>query len=374
MRKYAARSPERDRGLGRLGQKKVFFSKAAAVLVALASYTACGTPPTPDAGVDSGADAGRAMDAASSDASVPEGGTPFTATMPIPDSQTIYCIDSDSFDTACPSEGEALYGQDGNYRVNLPSYDTSTPGVVTEQVSGLMWQRNNPAYMTWAEADAHCEALTLASFTDWRLPTMIELLTLVDYGGQPPIDPVFEGTAIGSTPSLDYHWTSSGNPLFLVFFATGTVERSSALDFPRAFRCVRRAVARAEPPTRYSIFEGVVRDNVTGLLWQQPFDPTARTWAEALSYCEGLSLGGFASWRLPNVKELASLVAEDVVNPAIDSNAFPDTPFADEYYDSFLSSTPFVGLVRTDWYVSFANGISARENEVTSGFRVRCVQ
>ena len=55
--------------------------------------------------------------------------------------------------------------------------------------------------------------------------------------------------------------------------------------------------------------DGTVTDNRTGLIWQQG-EPGAMTWNSALTYCEGLSLAGSTDWRLPNIKELESLVDE----------------------------------------------------------------
>ena len=72
---------------------------------------------------------------------------------------------------------------------------------------------------------------------------------------------------------------------------------------------------------------GTVSDSVTGLMWQQgdgQNDDGGRTWEEALGYCENLSLGGHSDWRLPNVRELETLVAWDRYDPAIDTMYFPE--------------------------------------------------
>ena len=63
---------------------------------------------------------------------------------------------------------------------------------------------------------------------------------------------------------------------------------------------------------------GIVRDNVTGLEWQQDTAPGTYTWQEALDYCDGLSLGSHDDWRLPTLQELSSLVDSSRINPAID--------------------------------------------------------
>jgi hypothetical protein len=92
--------------------------------------------------------------------------------------------------------------------------------------------------------------------------------------------------------------------------------------------------------------EPVVIDSVTGLVWQgctaglsgRDCDGGAvlvRYWADWLGYCEGLSWAGKTDWRLPNWKELRSIVDTRQSNPAIDAAAFPGTP-SDRVY---LSST-----------------------------------
>ena len=70
--------------------------------------------------------------------------------------------------------------------------------------------------------------------------------------------------------------------------------------------------------------DGTVTDTSTMLIWQQQ-TAGSMTWEAAISYCEGLSLGGHDDWRLPNTNELQSLVDYTRYYPAIDTAAFPDT-------------------------------------------------
>ena len=55
-----------------------------------------------------------------------------------------------------------------------------------------------------------------------------------------------------------------------------------------------------------------------GLIWQQADDGKARDWPGALKYCEDLDLAGKSDWRLPNVKELQSVVDYGKNDPALD--------------------------------------------------------
>ena len=54
--------------------------------------------------------------------------------------------------------------------------------------------------------------------------------------------------------------------------------------------------------------DGTVTDRATGLMWQKADDGTARNWEDSLAYAENLQLAGYSDWRLPNQKELHSIV------------------------------------------------------------------
>ena len=68
--------------------------------------------------------------------------------------------------------------------------------------------------------------------------------------------------------------------------------------------------------------DGTVTDKGTALMWQKADDGDTYTWKDALAYCESLTLGGYRDWRLPNIRELKSVVKRDSYNPAIDASVF----------------------------------------------------
>ena len=61
-------------------------------------------------------------------------------TYPIVDTGVTAFYDNDSVMPA-PKPGEPFYGQDAQYRVNPPSYTDNGDGTVTDNVTGLMWQK-----------------------------------------------------------------------------------------------------------------------------------------------------------------------------------------------------------------------------------------
>lgn len=54
-------------------------------------------------------------------------------------------------------------------------------GTITDARTGLIWSAENYGPMTWEEAIEFCKGLMLAGYSDWRLSSIEELLTLVDY-------------------------------------------------------------------------------------------------------------------------------------------------------------------------------------------------
>ena len=57
--------------------------------------------------------------------------------------------------------------------------------------------------------------------------------------------------------------------------------------------------------------DGTITDHMTGLMWQQDPDENVKTWADALTYAAGSTLGDYGNWRVPNVLEMASLFNYD---------------------------------------------------------------
>lgn len=119
-----------------------------------------------------------------------------------------------------------------------------------------------------------------------------------------------------------------------------------------------------------------VKDTVTGLIWQRTVSGTY-TWSSsavagsAQLYCNQLVIGsqGAGSWRLPNVKELSSLVDVTVSSGStIDLVAFPGTPA-----NYFWSSTVYQPSPSLAWVVGF-NGGYVISNSVSSTYYARCVR
>jgi hypothetical protein len=130
----------------------------------------------------------------------------------------------------------------------VDSYDTSSvAGVVIDKVTGLWWQHpidandnqgnNCSGGCTQAQALTYCAHLNLGGHCDWRLPTRIELISIVDITRQ---NPAIDGPAFPGTPAADF-WTASSLPelgAWVVGFAAGGMQIYAQSTLDRV-RCVR---------------------------------------------------------------------------------------------------------------------------------------
>jgi hypothetical protein len=125
--------------------------------------------------------------------------------------------------------------------------------------------------------------------------------------------------------------------------------------------------AQAAPHGRYQVRAESVTDTVTGLTWQKDVGPAPLTWPDASAYCASLAIDA-GGWRMPALKELLTLVDPHQLHPAIDPDAFPNTPHAD-----FWATSAAVFAANNNWIVNFDTGESTALPR-SSLSRVRCVR
>jgi hypothetical protein len=128
----------------------------------------------------------------------------------------------------------------------------------------------------------------------------------------------------------------------------------------------------ASQPSYTDNGDGTITDNRTGLMWLRDASNynsgSAQTWENALSGCESFTYAGYSDWRLPNVRELMSIVNYGVYNPAINTTYFSNTQSS--YY---WSSTTYAGYTTYAWRVHFRNGY-VTNNYKTNSYYVRPVR
>jgi hypothetical protein len=114
------------------------------------------------------------------------------------------------------------------------------PGTVLDTYWGYMWQKEDSGdtQLNWVQANAYCDGLVLAGYSDWRLPEIEALLTIVDYThNNPALSKIF------NPRRSNYYWSSS-TPVYdpvnawFVQFYNGNVD-SYNKTYGYFVRCVR---------------------------------------------------------------------------------------------------------------------------------------
>jgi len=307
-----------------------------------------------------------------------------------------------------PSQGQPFDGQDAQYVGTLPAYRDNGDGTVTDLQTGLMWQQDPGDKMSFDDAVAGAATFNLGGYTDWRLPTIKELYSLIEFNGytgmtaaesRPYLDTdffIFEyGDENAGERFIDAQYCSSTEyvgyvmqneeAVFGVNFADGRIKGYGKTLFgqPKTF-----FVSYVRGNGLYGINDyvdngdGTVTDVATGLMWMQPdsgafgvgpYGDGTLNWEEALDWAENLSYAGHDDWRLPNVKELHSLVdytrAPDVTGTAaIDVNYF-DVSETESYFWSSTTHCDGPAATYGEWgsYVAFGRGLGYMEVPPNSG-------
>jgi len=253
---------------------------------------------------------------------------------------------NNSSEITMPSSGDDFFGQNANYQGNTPEYVDNGDGTVTDMVSGLMWQQTldhngdgNIDYddkLTYAEILALPETCTTGGHTDWRVPTIKEQYSLMMFSGRdvsgyesestegltPFINTDYFGYNYGDTDAgeriIDVQCASTsvsvGNAMQMVFgvnFADGRIKGygTTMMGQEKAFNYL---LVRGNENYGQNSFtengDGTITDVATGLMWMQDDSQTGMNWKDALVYAENFEFADYSDWRLPDAKELQSIV------------------------------------------------------------------
>jgi hypothetical protein len=272
------------------------------------------------------------------------------------------------------------WGEDSDYTINTPSYTDNGNGTITDNVTGLMWQKQDDeeqAY-SWYHATGTphptfnpdsffinvCGSLTLAGYTDWRLPTRGEMMNMAYYETEPAID-----TTYFPVTKINAYWTSTPDAFdqsfaWLMAYG-GSVQRADKQRKRENVRCVRGRKTKEKSYTNNN--DGTITDDGTGLIWQQT-DDEPLSWEASLTYCENLTISRYNDWRLPNIKELNSIVDVTKKPAAI------DTEYFGSWNAPYWTSTTNPGILYPGkWYVDFNDGLTFTAIKYEFAF-VRCVR
>jgi hypothetical protein len=277
---------------------------------------------------------------------------------PVPDTGQTICYDYNQ-EIPCPWPSEPFFGQDADYTCSPHSYTDLGNGIIRDNVTGLEWQKDTaPGTYTWDAALTYCENMALGGNSDWRLPTIKELSTLVD-SSVPYPGPTIDASYFPNTVAASY-LAISPSVAWYVDFGYGYVYKNGKTESDR-YRV--RAVRGGQSNNNFTDNgDGTVTDIDTGLMWQQHTAPEGLlNWQQALAYCENLTLGGHSDWRLPNRAELQTLMNYGMEYPSIDTNYFSST------YDAYWSSTTQANNAVNAWYCGFGDAGGGNIDILTKG-------
>ncbi len=117
--------------------------------------------------------------------------------------------------------------------------------------------------------------------------------------------------------------------------------------------------------------DAVVFDRATGLMWPQDGSKAGANhggrlnWANALIYCNGLNFAGFTDWRLPNIKELQSILNYGATDPCV-YGAWSNFNYVD-HTNCWSSTTVFVNTTRA-WVIHFDAGDKWKTDKTATHF------
>ena len=324
---------------------------------------------------------------------------------------------------ASPSPGDAFYGQDAQFAGHQPTYRDNDDGTVTDLVTGLMWSKspdlngdgviNAEDKLSYTNALASADTLSLAGYDDWRLPSIKEQYSLIMFYGLDPSG--YNGSTEGLVPFINtdyfafgYGDESAGERIIDAQFATSTKYVSTTMNDNETMFGVNFAdgrikgypsgpmPGRTEDKGFYVFYvrgnpdygkndfidnqDGTITDRATGLMWQQGDSQAGMHWKEALEWVQQKNAENFLGhddWRLPNVKELQSIVdytrSPSTSNSAAINPLFLCSVITDEGggkdYPFYWSGTTHANMVNggNACYIAFGRGLGWMEQPPFSG-------
>lgn len=243
-----------------------------------------------------------------------------------------------------PGKADAFYGQDAQHQGLKPSYKDNGNGTITDRNTGLMWEQDPGDKMNYSEAVSGADTFELAGYDDWRLPTIKELYSLILFSG---IDPIAEAKdTSGLTPFIDTDYfkftygdpdagdriidsqyasstkyvstTMNGNKtVFGVNFADGRIKGYPSDPMPGQQEGKKFFILHVRGNTSYGKNnfkdngDQTITDRATGLTWSKTDSGKGMDWQAALEWVQQKNNNnylGYNDWRLPNAKELQSIV------------------------------------------------------------------
>ncbi|MCJ8502239.1 DUF1566 domain-containing protein [Desulfatitalea alkaliphila] len=275
----------------------------------------------------------------------------------------VRCYDADGRDTACRDAGQdAAFGKhEGLWQ---PQRFAVRGDAVHDRITGAVWCRQGDLAhfpLTWEEARdfvARMRARRVDGLDTWQLPSRRLLFSLLSHQSVNPALPaghpfrqVFNG----------YYWSDDTcqrlpDQAWYVHLGGGRVHRGMKHGSYMVWPVAAPSAVPLPAEDRFVVTGRCARDRHTGLMWPLGADRTGKPvdWPGALaavSRCNRERVAGFDDWRLPNIRELESLVDLGAHDPAL----APEHPFA-SVREGYWSSTTSVYEPRYAWVLYLQDG------------------
>ncbi len=297
-----------------------------------------------------------------------------------------------------PNPKEPFFGQDAQHTGTVSKYHISADGLlVTDDATHLTWQQSPDSNsdgtvtpddkLTWPEAQVYpatLNARTYGGYSDWRLPTIKELYSLIRFSGTDPSGPeqtdpipfidtgfftfVYGDKAFGER-IIDSQYASKtvyksggvngGEKIFGVNFADGRIKGYDRYGPEGREKTFYVICVRGNPEYGINDFsdneDGTITDHATGRMWSEADSGLGLNWEEALAWVADANAKqylGYSDWRLPDAKEMQS-IADYTRSPDYTGSAAIDPLF------SCTAITNEAGELDYPWYWTGTTHVSS---------------
>lgn len=240
-----------------------------------------------------------------------------------------------------PSVGDNFYGQDAHYSGNQPSYTDNGDGTITDNNTGLIWTKSFEV-LSYDDAVKKAKKLQSGGYSDWRVPTIKEAYSLILFSGKDISSKNMNKVPSGGVPFIDtgyfeFEYGSNGERVIDTQMLSRTIYKGRTMGGAETVFGVNMADGRikgyplkdhrSKKDKEYTVYfvrgnesygvneftsnGSIVSDKATELMWDKNDSKTSMNWEDALKWIQNKNESnylGYNDWRLPNAKELQSIV------------------------------------------------------------------
>ncbi len=248
-----------------------------------------------------------------------------------------------------PQQGEPYYGQEPQFNLKNSSYTDNGDGTISDNITGLMWTKSPDINgdnvidysdkISFSTAPVVAETLSIGEYDDWRVPSIKEIYSLMDFTGKDPSG--WSGSDVSQlTPFIDDNYFDVGfgdesagervidgqyvttskyvsttmngsETMFGLNLVDGRIKGYPTKESKRYFAYFVRGNSEYGTNKFSDNGDGTITDSATGLMWSQDDSDTALNWEESFDWVTQKNSEthlGQSDWRLATIKELQSIL------------------------------------------------------------------